>query len=175
MADRYSPEHPSFETVFVDENPEVINALASSFGRRWAGRVRFTVGNIFATGPGVLVSPTNSFGDMSAGIDLQLSAMFVSLQDRLQMYISRQPSKRLPIGSVVWAETGNEAYPLVIFSPTFRTALDMASSPTRIYRAAFAVFASVRSSASACPKMQKQSKVAIVGVAGAPDPTQRPT
>lgn len=103
------------------------------------------MGNIFAAGPGVIVTPTNSCGDMSGGIDLQLSALFVSLQDRLQTYISHQPSKRLPIGRVVWAKTGDETHPLVIFSPTFRTALDLATSGTRIYRAAFAVFASVQS------------------------------
>src|SRR5260221_8244629 len=45
---------------------------------------------------------------------------------------SLQPSKRLPVGSVVWAETGDQAHPLVIFTPTFRTTLDMATSPSRI-------------------------------------------
>jgi O-acetyl-ADP-ribose deacetylase (regulator of RNase III) len=143
MPNTNSENQPSFETLFVDENPDVISALAACFGRRWAENVRFKVGNIFAAGPGALVSPTNSFGDMSGGFDLQLSMMFPFLQDRIQTYISLQPSKRLSVGSVVWAETGDQAHPLVIFTPTFRTALDMATSPSRIYRAAFAVFTSV--------------------------------
>jgi hypothetical protein len=37
---------PAFETVFVDENPEVVNALADKFARRWSGSVRFVLGNL---------------------------------------------------------------------------------------------------------------------------------
>lgn len=134
---------PNFETVFVDENPDVVNALAAAFGRNFPDAVRFVPGNLFSCGPGTLVSPTNSEGDMSAGFDLQLRVMFPHLEHRLQHYIGELPSKRLPVGEVVWVETGAIEHPLVIFTPTFRARWDLASL-NRISRAAFAVFSSVQ-------------------------------
>lgn len=134
---------PRFQTLFVDENPEVVNALAGSFARRWPSFVRFMVGNIFLNGPGILVTPTNSEGDMSAGFDLQLRSMFPSIEERLQSYIRTLPSRRLKIEASVWIETGNGDYPFVIFSPTFRTRWDLAT-PNRVYRAALAVFRSAQ-------------------------------
>jgi O-acetyl-ADP-ribose deacetylase (regulator of RNase III) len=72
---------------------------------------------------------------MSAGFDLQLRTMFPHLETRLQEYIHTLPSKRLPVGTVVWVETGETQYPLVIFAPTFRAPWDLASL-NRISRAA---------------------------------------
>lgn len=134
---------PRFQSLFVDQDPDVVNALAASFGRKWPSFVRFIVGNIFRNGSGILVTPTNSEGDMSGGLDLQLRSMFPSLEQRLQSHIGMLPSKRLKIESSVWIETGNEDYPYVIFSPTFRTRWDLAT-PNRVYRAALAVFRSAQ-------------------------------
>ena len=134
---------PTFQTLFVDQSPEVVNALASSFGRKWPSFIRFVVGSIFGNGPGILVTPTNSEGDMSAGLDLQLRARFPSLEERLQAHIYTLPSRRLKIEACVWIETGNEEHPFVIFSPTFRSPCDLAT-PNRVYRAALAVFRSAQ-------------------------------
>src|SRR5262245_19414302 len=134
---------PSFETIFADANVDVVNALASAFGRTCFASVRFVPGNIFSCGPGTLVSPTNSKGDMTTGLDLQLRMTFPHLENRLQEYIQKLPSKRLTIGSVVWIETGNTQHPFVIFTPTFREPWDLASL-NRVSRAAFAVFSSVQ-------------------------------
>lgn len=134
---------PSFLTLFVDENPDVVNALAGTFARRWPGFVRFVVGNLFRHGPGIIVTPTNSEGDMSAGLDLQIKTMFPSLEQRLQSYIRQLPSKRLKIEASVWIETGNGDFPFVIFSPSFRTRWDLAT-PNRVYRSALAVFRSAQ-------------------------------
>ena len=134
---------PRFQALFVDQDPEVVNALAGSFARRWPSFVRFVVGNIFRNGPGVVVTPTNSEGDMSAGLDRQLRSMFPGLEERLQSYIRTLPSRRLKIEASVWIETGNGDYPFVVFSPTFRTRWDLAT-PNRVYRAAFAVFRSAQ-------------------------------
>lgn len=41
---------PSFEAIFVDENPEVVNALACAFGRSFSEAIRFVPGNIFSCG-----------------------------------------------------------------------------------------------------------------------------
>jgi O-acetyl-ADP-ribose deacetylase (regulator of RNase III) len=144
---------PTFETVFVDENPEVVNALAANFGRRWPAALRFVVGNIFTAESGAIVSPTNCYGDMGAGLDLQLRMWNASLETRLQQHIVSRPSKKLPIGAVVWVETGDSEHPWVIFSPTFRTPSDLASS-NRVYRAACAVFGSVRAHNAKAPDRQ---------------------
>ena len=138
---------PRFHALFVDQDPEVVNALAGSFARKWSSFVRFVVGNLFHNGPGILVTPTNSEGDMSAGLDLQLRTMFPSLEERLQGYIRTLPSRRLRIEATVWIETGNGDYPFVIFSPTFRTRWDLAT-PNRVYRAALAVFRSAQAQGS---------------------------
>jgi O-acetyl-ADP-ribose deacetylase (regulator of RNase III) len=130
---------PEFETVFVDENPDVVNALALCFGRKWPERLHFVLGNIFNSGPGVIATPTNSEGEMSTGFDLQLKMLFPNIEDRLQNYIHSLPSNRLKVGATVWIETGDRQYPAVILSPTFRTPWDLAT-PNRVYRAAFAVF-----------------------------------
>jgi len=134
---------PKFETLFVDQDANVVNALAGSFARKWPSFVRSTVGNIFCSGPGILVTTTNSEPDMSAGLDLQLKSMFPGLKERLQSYIRTFPSKHLKIESSVWMETGNADYPFVIFSPTFRTRWDLAT-PNCVYRAALAVFGSAQ-------------------------------
>ena len=134
---------PRFQALFIDQDPDVVNALAGSFARKWPSFVRFMVGNIFRNGPGILVTPTNSEGDMSGGLDLQLKSMFPSLEERLQSYIRTLPSRRLKTESSVWIETGNGDYPFVIFSPTFRTRWDLAT-PNRVYRAALAVFRSAQ-------------------------------
>ena len=85
---------PRFQALFVDQDPEVVNALAGSFARKWPSFVRFVVGNVFRNGPGILDTPTNSEGDMSAGLDLQLRSMFPGLEERLQSYIRTLPRYR---------------------------------------------------------------------------------
>jgi O-acetyl-ADP-ribose deacetylase (regulator of RNase III) len=150
-----------FEVLFVDESPDVINALASAFGRYSPGTVRFTIGNLFASEPGVLVSPTNSDGDMSAGVDLQLRSLFPHLESLLQTHILSLPSKRLSIDTVVLAKTGDATHPLVIFTPTFRTPWDLASQ-NRVYRAAVAVFLSVRAH-NAMPDREPIPKILMPG------------
>jgi O-acetyl-ADP-ribose deacetylase (regulator of RNase III) len=135
-------EFPGFETLFVDENPWVINAFAEAFGRSWPDSVRFNVGNIFRSGQGAIVSPTNCLGDLNGGLDLQLQARFDFLEARLQGYLGLLPSRKLKLGTAVWVETGDEEHPFLILAPTFRMPMDMASL-NRIYSAAFAVFSSV--------------------------------
>jgi O-acetyl-ADP-ribose deacetylase (regulator of RNase III) len=145
---------PSFQTLFVDENPDVVNALAGAFGGTWPESVRFVVGNVLRNGPGIVATPTNSEGDMSAGLDLQLKSLFPNIEERLQRYIHQLPARRLTVGASVWIETGETDFPFVIFSPTFRTRWDLAT-PNRVYRASLAVFrsAQVYPSASAVHKL----------------------
>jgi O-acetyl-ADP-ribose deacetylase (regulator of RNase III) len=142
-----------------------VNALAGSFARNWPSFVRFTVGNILRSGPGILVTPTNSEGDMSAGLDLQLKSVFPGLEERLQSYIRTLPSKRLKIESSVWIETGNPDYPFIIFSPTFRTRWDLAT-PNRVYRAALAVFRSAQAYGSVSTEQQLLMPCLGTGVGG---------
>jgi O-acetyl-ADP-ribose deacetylase (regulator of RNase III) len=135
---------PTFETLFVDENPDVVNALAKAFGRTWSDAVRCVVGNMFQNGPGVIVSPTNSEAELSAGLDLQLKTKFHGLEQGLHEYVRTLPSKRLKIETAVCFRTQDADFPLVIFSPVFRTPSDLATA-NRVYRAALAVFRSAKS------------------------------
>jgi hypothetical protein len=60
---RSNSRTPRFQTLFVDQDPDVVNALAGSFARKWPSFVRFMAGNIFRKSPGILVTPANSEGD----------------------------------------------------------------------------------------------------------------
>jgi O-acetyl-ADP-ribose deacetylase (regulator of RNase III) len=131
----------SFNTVFVDENPEVINALASAFGRRFPDVVRFVMGNIFQHGPGMLVSPTNSRGEMSGGFDLQLACRFgTEFVQRVHTYIELHYGGILLIGQAVCVPTLDEVFPYVIFTPTVKSHLDLVEHAGDIREAARAAF-----------------------------------
>jgi len=131
----------SFNTVFVDENPEVINSLASAFGRRYPGFVRFVIGNIFQQGPGTLVSPANSRGDMGGGFDLQLACRFgVEFEQRVQSFIRLQYGGFLPIGQAICVPTLDAVYPYVIFTPTVESHLELVKHPRDVFKAACAAF-----------------------------------
>jgi len=116
------------------------------------------VGNVLRSGPGIVATPTNSEGDMSAGLDLQLKSLFPNIEERLQRYIYQLPAKRLTVGASVWIETGESDFPFVIFSPTFRTRWDLAT-PNRVYRASLAVFRS----AQGCPSASAVRKILMPG------------
>jgi len=127
------------ELAFVDESPDVVNALASAFGRRRPEHVKFILGNLFGCGPGVIVSPSNSEGELSAGVDLQLKMLFPELESALGEHIRREPTGRLQIGRPAWIETSNPDHPAVIFSALLSTPADLAT-PNRVYKASIAVF-----------------------------------
>jgi O-acetyl-ADP-ribose deacetylase (regulator of RNase III) len=127
------------EIVFVDESSDVVNAWASAFGRRRPEHVKFLLGNLFRSGSAVIVTPSNSEGELSAGVDLQLKMLFPELERRLDEHIRSEPTGRLHIERPVWIETGNIEHPAVIFSALLSSPSDLAT-PNRVYKASLAVF-----------------------------------
>ncbi|WP_109486418.1 macro domain-containing protein [Occallatibacter savannae] len=127
------------ELVFVDESPDVVNSWASAFGRRRPEHLKFMLGNLFHSGPGVIVTPSNSEGELSAGVDFQLKMLFPELEAKLEQHIRIEPAGRLHIERPVWIETGNIEHPAVIFSALLNSPSDPAT-PNRVYKASLAVF-----------------------------------
>ncbi len=127
------------EIAFVDESPDVVNALAIAFGRRRPENVKFILGNLFHSGSGVIVTPSNSEGELSAGVDLQLKMLFPELEGKLAEYLRNQPAGRLPIGNPVWIDTDNLEHPAIIFSALLSAPSDLATA-NRVYKAVLAVF-----------------------------------
>ena len=127
------------EVVFVDESPDVVNSWASAFGRRRPEHIKFVLGNLFRSGPGVVVTPSNSEGELSAGVDLQLKMLFPELEAKLDQHVRSEPTGRLHIERPVWIETGNMEHPAIIFSALLSSPSDLAT-PNRVYKASLAVF-----------------------------------
>ena len=122
--------------TFVDHNIEVINELASGLGK--FPDCRFIHGDIFEAGPGTLVSPSNSYGDMGGGIDKVYSERFPGIEDRLHEFIENDYAGRLDIGQALTLPTHDKCYPYMVFSPTVETAGDIATKQS-VYLASRAV------------------------------------
>jgi O-acetyl-ADP-ribose deacetylase (regulator of RNase III) len=68
-----------------------------------------------------IVSPANSFGLMTGGIDAVYIQKFgVELQDRLRNIIRQEYYGELPVGQAIIVPTGDENYPWLISAPTMR-------------------------------------------------------
>ena len=74
-----------------------------------------------------LVSPANSFGLMSGGIDGAITAFFGdALEDRVQDEIWRVYRGEQPVGSCLVVPTEDARCPWLAHCPTMRTPLDVA-------------------------------------------------
>jgi O-acetyl-ADP-ribose deacetylase (regulator of RNase III) len=102
------------------------------------------VGNVFCQGPGILISPANSRGELGGGLDLQLKLRFgVGLEAELQDAIRRDYGGRLPVGKAIKIATRDRQYPFVIFAPTRRSYVGILRHPADVRKAAAAAFSTV--------------------------------
>ena len=67
----------------------------------------------------VMVSPANSYGQMTGGIDKYIIDFFgQQLMDRVQEYIIRNYAGEQPVGTSFIIETGNANHPYLVHTPT---------------------------------------------------------
>jgi O-acetyl-ADP-ribose deacetylase (regulator of RNase III) len=112
---------------FVDINPAVADALATSFAGH--SEVQVQCADILALASHCVVSPANSFGYMDGGIDAAYSQFFgPSLQVAVQTAIHRRPEGMLPVGAALAVMTQNEKVPYMIVAPTMEVPEEVPAS-----------------------------------------------
>ena len=123
---------------FVDCNVEVISAYADKF--KTVGDCRFVIGNILSQDRGCLVSPANSYGNMSGGIDRQYRDYFgPELEQRLRVYIDNLHGRKLKIGNAQIVPTNDDKFPYIIFCPTVEKPSELTTGEN-VRKAAIAIF-----------------------------------
>jgi O-acetyl-ADP-ribose deacetylase (regulator of RNase III) len=107
-----------------DMNQAVVDAWTQEF--RDHADVEVSRGDIFDLWADAIVSPANSFGFMTGGIDAAYSQFFgPHLQERLQQVIADSCYGELPVGQALVVPTGHRLIPYLVSSPTMRVPEDV--------------------------------------------------
>jgi O-acetyl-ADP-ribose deacetylase (regulator of RNase III) len=102
-----------------DTNPAVASALAAAFAE--VAAVEVVQGNLLDLSCDAVVSPANSFGDMSGGIDKAIDDFHKGeAQRRLRHAIAEHFLGELPVGMALVVELAAARFPFVIAAPTMR-------------------------------------------------------
>jgi len=102
-----------------DADPRIAQTLASHF--QDVDGVEVLAGNLFDLDCDALVSPANSFGDMSGGIDQQIDRFYEETAQRATMdRIAERFHGELPVGIATILLMGTRRFPFLIVAPTMR-------------------------------------------------------
>ncbi|MCK5520058.1 MAG: macro domain-containing protein [Candidatus Marinimicrobia bacterium] len=81
--------------------------------------IKIKYGNILDYANGCLVSPANTMGEMSGGLDRQYYNYFgKEIQSTVRNRILPLPNARLPIGNIISIETKHQLIPILLIAPT---------------------------------------------------------
>ncbi|WP_422930248.1 macro domain-containing protein [Singulisphaera sp. PoT] len=110
---------------FSSLNPEVSQALAARFHETAA--VEVLVGDLLELDCDALVSPANSFGDMSGGFDQQIDLFYREEAQRATMgRIAERFHGELPVGLATILSMSSRRFPFLVVAPTMRV-------PSRVF------------------------------------------
>ncbi|MDJ1484294.1 macro domain-containing protein [Cytophagaceae bacterium YF14B1] len=102
-----------------DTNPDIAQIFAEVFADE--KRIEVIQGNILNLTADALVSPANSFGDMSGGLDKVIDDFYNGeAQRKAQQYIRHHYFGELPVGMAGILEMKKQPYPHLIIAPTMR-------------------------------------------------------
>jgi O-acetyl-ADP-ribose deacetylase (regulator of RNase III) len=102
-----------------DTRPDVGEALANAFND--VAAVEVVVGNLLELSCDAIVSPANSFGDMSGGIDKAIDDFHQGeAQRRIRAAIADRFLGELPVGAALIVEVPSPRLRRVIAAPTMR-------------------------------------------------------
>jgi O-acetyl-ADP-ribose deacetylase (regulator of RNase III) len=102
-----------------DRSPEVARVLAGYF--RDLPSVEVLAGDLFDLDCDALVSPANSFADMSGGLDQQIDRFYAeAAQPAAVARIAERFHGELPVGVATILAMGTRRFPHLIVSPTMR-------------------------------------------------------
>jgi|SRR6185295_171120 len=170
-----------------DTNEQVVKFWQKYF--RPFPEVEVSCGDIFDIKADAIVSPANSFGDMSGGIDLAYRDRFGS---NVEVFLKRVINARfygeLPIGQAVSIKLTKQAYKYMIVAPTMRLpmSIDNTLNPYFAFRAALLQAKDIDAqtllspglgtlTGKACPEMvARQMFVAYLNVVKDINPPQLP-
>ena len=111
----------------VDWNGEVADALARAFHDTPA--VEVAEGNLLDLDCDAIVSPANSFGDMSGGIDKAIDDFHHGAAQRsIMAAIAEHFLGELPVGMALIVEIPCRRFPFVVAAPTMRVPSRVADS-----------------------------------------------
>ncbi len=142
-----------------DANWEVARVLADHFQE--VEGVEVLAGNLFDLDGDALVSPANSFGDMSGGIDQQIDRFYNEAAQRAAMErIAEQFHGELPVGQATVIAMNSRRFPFLIVAPTMRV-------PSRVAGTLNAYLAMRAALVSAlCHNKEKSAKIQSVAIPG---------
>ncbi|WP_337175667.1 macro domain-containing protein [Paludisphaera sp.] len=124
-----------------DLDHEIARVLAEHFHD--VDGVEVLVGDLLDLDCDALVSPANSFGDMSGGIDQRIDRFHEgSAQRALQGRIAAKYHGELPVGVATVIEMGTRRFPYLVAAPTMRVP-GRVSGTTNAYLAMRAVFTAI--------------------------------
>src|SRR5262249_52728669 len=102
-----------------DLNPQVARALAEAFDE--VAEAEVVEGDLLDLACDAVVSPANSFGDMSGGIDKAIDDLHQGeAQRRAREAIAEQFLGELPVGAALVVVVPARRFPFVVASPTMR-------------------------------------------------------
>jgi len=105
--------------------------------------VEILQGDLLETGADAVVSPANSFGDMSGGVDKRIDDYYRgAAQEAIVQRIGEEFLGELPVGMATIVPMSNTRIPFVIAAPTMRTPDDV-SKTVHAYLAMRAVLVAV--------------------------------
>lgn len=112
------------ETIYLcDVNPAMAGAWQYTINAYPQLKSKIKIGcvNVTTLKADAVVSPGNSFGFMTGGIDLVYKQFFgENIQTRVQDKIKDKVLQELLVGQAVVVETLNEDIPYLIYAPTMR-------------------------------------------------------
>jgi len=124
-----------------DINAEMTDAWLDAFFGVEA--VEILQGDLLETGADAVVSPANSFGDMSGGVDKRIDDFYRgAAQEAIIRRIGEEFLGELPVGMATIVPMGKARIPLMIAAPTMRTPEDV-SKTIHAYLAMRAVLVAV--------------------------------
>lgn len=112
-------EANALKISLCDKNPEIAQALAKAF--EGVKNVEVLCGNVLNLSGDALVTPGNSFGDMSGGLDKVIDDFFQGhTQTKIQDAIAYYYFGEQPIGTAMILSLDNQQFTNIIYAPTMR-------------------------------------------------------
>ncbi len=107
------------QIVLAAADEDLVRAWESTCGNM--ENVKIHCGSIFEVKCDAIVSPTNSFGFMDSGLDLEISEYFGGhVQERLQKLIQTRHHGELLVGTAEVVDTDHPKIPYLIAAPIVR-------------------------------------------------------
>jgi O-acetyl-ADP-ribose deacetylase (regulator of RNase III) len=125
--------------LFVDNDPSVIKAYKDILSDLDID-IKFSVSDIRKIDAEIFVSPANSYGEMTGGIDKIYTKMFPGIQKKVMDSIKIYGfNSKLSVGSSILVPITE--YRSLICAPTMESPSDIRDKPENVYKAMIAILA----------------------------------